>query len=112
MGDFFRKHKWFVIAGGSAVVVICALGCVGCVAGVGGGGVFWWKAGAQARLEKRVLGMIEGKEGTKINRVLLIRKTATEYDGMVYAEDGREATVQVVCDGDRVLAKWQWQLRR
>jgi hypothetical protein len=65
-------------------------------------------ANTKERLEQHVRQMIENKEFRAIRSVVLVKKSGSEWEGIVYAADGREASVHVVCDRDNVLATWLW----
>jgi hypothetical protein len=102
------NYKWYILGGGAGLLAIFVVGCGGCTGIVGG--VLWWNAGAHTRLEKQTEGMVAAKEGKQINRVRLVKKNDTEYDGVVYAADGCEGTIHVTYDGNNVLARWWWKL--
>jgi outer membrane protein assembly factor BamE (lipoprotein component of BamABCDE complex) len=92
----------------SLVLGIPVFGLLLVVAAIVGGLAFWWHSTANSRLEARVKQLVSEKEGAAIKSVLLVKKNPSEYDGMIIAADGREGTIHVICDGDRILATWLW----
>lgn len=96
---------WYTIAGSTAIPIILLLIVLIAAAGL----VWLYQKSVRGTLEGRVANIIEEKEGVKIHSVLLVNTKGNEYDGIVTAMSGREATVHVVFDGDRVLARWLWR---
>jgi DNA-directed RNA polymerase subunit RPC12/RpoP len=91
-----------------STVVLVGVGLI--VAGFFIAGI--WREMERSGVETRTRQLIQDREGRSIRRVDLVKKSNTEWTGMVYADDGREGTVHVVCDGDRILATWFWRFFR